>query len=242
MKSYILIATLFVFGATFAQEGKSYTQSSGWFTGIATIPLNEKFSIDAEVQLSKTNFIDDWQQIILRPALHYKLNKEVDFAVGYSYVRNYAYSDYSTPIDANENNVWEQVTLSHSSGKVKFSHRFRFEQRFVDDVVITANGYETEGNIFVNRVRYRFTTTVPLFKISENMPISGEFFDEIWVNEKTEGVVPTSLNQNWFYVGIGLPLTKKMTMSVGYLNDYTELKGNSHESNNILYTTIKYKF
>lgn len=229
-------------GTVFSQEGQSYKRSSGWFTGIATIPISDKISADAEVQLSRTDFLADWQQIILRPAFHYKLNPVVDFAVGYSYIRNYAYSNYSIPIDANENNIWEQVTLNHNSGKVKFIHRFRFEQRFIDKISATEDGYDRVGNTYTNRVRYRFTTIVPLFKISENFPVTGNFFNEIWINEKTKGVVPTSLNQNWFFAGFGFPVTKKMAMSVGYLNDYVELKGNSHENNTILYTTLNYKF
>lgn len=245
MKKLMLYMAILVSGIAFSQQGSTYNQYSGWFSGSVTIPIKNKFYGQMEVHLRRTDFMKNWQQFIARPSIHYKLNETVDFAIGYSYLRNYQYSPQSTPADINEHNIWEQVSLNHQSGSVKFQHRFRFEQRFIDNLksfdepVSGQKSYTKEGTKRSNRFRYRFMTKIPLFKISDKQ-ILAELYDEIWLNEGKSGILPKSLNQNWLYGGIDYPLTNKLTLGVGYLNDYIKV-GNDYESNHILQTTISYK-
>lgn len=208
---------------------------SSWSSIILDYKLNHKFYVKNEAHYRRTKFLKDWQQLLIRPSVHYKYNNTLEFSAGYSYAKNFGVS-----YDINENNVWEQVLLSHTSGKSKFKHRFRFEQRFIDQLVEIDNGVFTKVNDdFKMRFRYRFTWGMPLVKVSKNKHIDIAVFDEVWLNTDS-GIVPKSLNQNWFYVGVSYPILKKASLGIGYMNDYVPLNDDSFKSNHILQTTLKY--
>lgn len=241
MKFYSTILLLLIGSTLYAQEN-TYHKSSAWFSAIGDVHINNKFYGKTEAHIRKTGFTDHWQQLLIRPSIHYKLNNTVDFAVGYTFIRNYSYAPYSTPIDKNENNIWQQVTLSHASGKVKFKHRFRYEERFIDKVVEKDGHLGVYGTSFTTRFRYRFTTSFPLVNIGEKHELSAQFFDEIWLNLDEGRVLPERLNQNWFYAGLAFEVNPKASIGIGYLNDHLALSGDNFETNNILQTTLSYHF
>jgi len=234
MKYLLLTVTLLFTTITFSQIQESY---SSWNTVLLKYELSPKFYIFNETHFRRTNFLSNWQQFIERPSLHYSLNNTVEFAAGYSYIKN-----YQETLDFSENNVWEQITLSHDSGKFSFSHRFRYEQRFIQQVVSSSNGnFEIDGTNHTNRLRYRITTSFPLFNIVEDKKLSGVVFDEIWLNQD-KGIVPRSLNQNWFYVGVSYPIFDNANLDLGYMSAYAPLGGDFYANNHILQTTFKYTF
>ncbi len=184
----------------------------------------------------KTNFLAVWQQILIRPSFHYKYNETVDFAVGYSYWQN-----FKPTANFNENDAWQQMKLSHKSSKSSFKHRFRLEQRFIDSIAQNTSGdFIKDGTNFSLRFRYRFTWSRPLIKVKDNKHISVTIFDEIWLNIE-KGIVPRSVNQNWFYVGLSYPIGKKASIGLGYL-DTVSPKGGGHNfvDNHVLQATMKY--
>lgn len=241
MKYYSIVFLLFIGSVAYSQDS-TYHHSSAWFSLITDAKINDDFYGKAEVHLRRIDFAANWQQILVRPSLHYKLNPVVDFALGYTFIRNFSYASYSTPIDKNENNIWQQVMLNHQSEKVKFKHRFRYEERFIDKVVQEDGELMAEGNTYASRFRYRFTTSFPLLNTTGKHPLSAQFFNEIWINLKDGGILPEKLNQNWFYAGLALKINTKSSVGIGYLNDYLALSGGNFETNNILQTTLSYHF
>ncbi len=227
---HIIIILLLIPVAVFSQSTTDQGYSS-WNSVILDYTINNKVYIKNEAHFRRTNFLKNWQQLLIRPSVHYKYNDAVDLSVGYSFSKNFR-ENYNF----NENNVWEQVILSHISGKSKFKHRFRLEQRFIDQVFELPNGTD-----FKMRFRYRFTWGMPLLKIINNKKISITVFDEIWLNTNL-GIVPKSLNQNWFYVGLSYPILKNTSLGLGYMNDYLPTGLNHFKSNHILQTTLKYHF
>lgn len=241
MKFYSTILLLLIGSALYAQEN-TYHTSSAWFSAIGDVHLNDNFYGKTEFHVRRTGFTDHWQQLLIRPSLHYKLNSTVDFALGYTFIKNYSYASYSAPIDKNENNIWQQVMLSHQSGKVKFKHRFRYEERFIDKMVEKDGKLSVDGTTFASRFRYRFTTSFPLVNIGEKHELSAQIFDEIWLNLNDDMVLPERLNQNWFYAGLAFQISEKASLGIGYLNDHLALSGDNFETNNILQTTLSYHF
>lgn len=206
-----------------------------WSTLLLDYDLNDQFYLKNEVHFRRTNFLSDWQQLLIRPSVNYKLNEVVSFSVGYTYAKN-----YRNEFDFNEHNAWEQVMLSHSSGASSFKHRFRFEQRFVDEFTQQPTGeFLKDETDYLHRFRYRFTWSMPLITVQEGKKISVSVFDEIWLNAD-EGIVPRSLNQNWFYIGLAYPISNNAAFELGYMNDYAPLGANQYRSNHVLQTTLKY--
>ncbi len=226
---FILVSPTLFFAQ--AQSEKMY---GTWNTILTNYNLNEKWFLFNEFQIRRTNFMTDWQQFIVRPSINYRANETVTFTAGYSYIKN-----YSDAFDAQENNVWEEVQLQHSSGQSKFKHRFRFEQRFIEQFAETALGvYEKVDTDFSMRWRYRLTWSLPLFTI-KNKKLSFTVFDEIWFLTGKK-VVPRDFNQNWFYVGVSYPILNKTSLSIGYMNDYGKIGDDLFRDNNVIQTTLKF--
>jgi len=163
-----------------AQEVKNNHHSS-WNSIIPKINLTEQWHFTSEFHFRRTNFLTDWEQFIVRPSIHYKPSNAYDFAIGYSYIQNYTYSDFRIPINANEHNVWQEITLKHESEKLKFDHRFRLEERFIDKIIQSLTGtYTIDGTNYNNRFRYRLTLTRPIIKIEEEKFIFIKIFDEFF--------------------------------------------------------------
>jgi len=215
-----------------AQSQESY---GSWNTLLLDYQINDTFSIKNEVHVRRTNFLANWQQFLVRPSVNYNLNQHVAFAVGYTFADNYT-PDYSF----HEHNVWEQVILLHSSFKSSFKHRFRYEQRFVEEILPNpVEGFTRGDATFLMRLRYRFTWSIPLFNITETNTLRLSAFDEIWLNTD-KGIVPKSLNQNWFFIGVSYPLFKNTSLAAGYLNIYAPTGNDTYATNHIMQTTIKY--
>jgi hypothetical protein len=222
-----------------AQE-QNRSHSSSWNSFIPTVRIDNSFYVTSEFHFRRTHFLQDWEQFIARPAIHFKKNETYDFALGYSYIRNYAFSDFTIPIDANEHNLWQQVQLEHAQEKIKFKHRFRLEERFIDKIITTSRGnYDSDGNTYNTRFRYRFTLTRPLLKIDDNKSISVELFDELFISLE-EGIRPKSFNQNWFYAGLRYPITSRIGLGIGYHNIGLNGGNPTFITNHILQTTLTY--
>lgn len=217
MKKNILFILLFcAFGWVSAQEATNFSHFSSWNSFTPKVNLSEQFYAKSELHIRRTDFFAVWEQFLVRPSVHYKPNATFDFSLGYSFIRNYNYAEFSVPIDANEHNIWEQIALSHKEGKYGFNHRFRFEQRFIDNIVaLSDGGFAIEGTNFANRFRYRFAVTRPLFKISSDKTLNIKFFDEIFLS-LDDGLEPVDLNQNWVYLGVTFPISKSVNLGLGY--------------------------
>lgn len=237
--SCIALLLILTFTQVSAQVQKA-SHSSSWNSFIPKVKIDNSFYIASEFHFRRTNFLKDWEQFIIRPAIHFKKNETYDFALGYSYIRNYLFSDFSIPINANEHNIWQQVQLSHAQGKINFKHRFRLEERFIDQIVTVSNGgYKIDGNKYNNRFRYRFTLTRPILKITENKSVSIKVFDEIFMNLE-DGIRPKSFNQNWFYIGLDYPITYRVVLGMGYHNIGLQGNNDTFITNHILQTTVSY--
>ncbi|MCH3884504.1 DUF2490 domain-containing protein [Tenacibaculum aquimarinum] len=217
MKNNIILLIMFaVLGTVKAQESANFSHFSSWNSFTPKVNLSEKFYAKSEFHIRRTDFLSVWEQLLIRPSIHYKPNTTFDLSVGYSFIRNYNYAEFSVPIDANEHNIWEQVALSHKEGKYDFNHRFRFEQRFIDNIIASNDsGFAINGTNYANRFRYRFTVSRPLFKISEDKKVSIKCFDEVFLS-LDDGLEPIDLNQNWVYLGLSVPLRSNISFGLGY--------------------------
>ncbi|WP_103070089.1 DUF2490 domain-containing protein [Aquimarina sediminis] len=226
------IAYLLLYVPLFSFSQDSDNQHySVWNSLIVDYHLNDELYVKNEAHIRRTDFVSNWQQILIRPSIHYRPFEAVDFSVGYSFAKN-----FRTIKKINENNVWQQVSFLNHLGKSKFDHRFRFEERFIEQPFPLSSDSATK---FATWFRYRFTWKIVLLKVTEIKKISFIAFDEIWLNTE-KGIVPRAVNQNWFYTGIAYPIIKNGSLGIGVMSDYTPLENNTSITNSIMQTTLKY--
>lgn len=189
-----------------------------WFLANTRVQITPKWSANNELHYRLGQFLSDPGQVLIRPSLEYRLNFPVEFSAGYTFIHAQPYKAYESPMDRNENNIWEQVLLRQTVGKVNFQHRFRQEHRWIDKIVDDGDEPYIDGKDFRNRFRYRITLSVDLLQLGdEENSIFAAIFDEIWVNQ-TEKLIFSDFARNWWYIGLGYNFDSDTNLQFGFIH------------------------
>lgn len=213
---------------------KAQKQFSGWLASFNTIKTGKKTSIHADVQFRSNNNWKQIQTILLRPGINYHVNKKLTLSAGYAYIRNRkVVGDIAGHIP--EHRIWEQLLYNHEWKKLRISHRFRIEQRFIGKTVVLGDPL-SDGPNYANRFRYFLRNILPLkkeasFSKGPFLALQNELFlnfgDKTPVNGKT-------FDQNRFYLAIGHRLNSAFDLELGYMNQYINGRNSQFTNNHIL--------
>ena len=178
-----------------------------WLIYIGSKKVNSKWNIHNEVQYRNYDAVGDLEQLLLRTGVGYNLSENNhNLLLGYGYILSQNYvADTQEKIDVNEHRIFQQFTSKQKIGKVSLSHRYRFEQRFVEAD-------------FKLRLRYFLAFKVPLIK-SEAVPakLYVSAYNEVFLN--TESSV---FDRNRVYGGLGYQLHKNVRIEAGYMSQLFE--------------------
>ncbi|WP_341216308.1 DUF2490 domain-containing protein [uncultured Wocania sp.] len=199
----------------FAQSQDS--NFGNWLIYIGNKKLNQKWNIHNEVQYRNYNAIGDLEQLLLRTGLGYSFNENKNnILLGYGYILSENYVDNADEkVSVNEHRIFQQFTSKQNIGLVKLNHRYRFEQRFVE-------------NDFKMRFRYFLGLNIPLInkeKDKNNYYLSA--YNEIFLNSKS-----SIFDRNRVYAGLGYNINKNLKVEAGYMNQFFET--NSRDQFNII--------
>lgn len=192
-----------------------------WISHMGDHRLGVHWGVHSEGHWRRAELGKSWQQFLLRPAVNYHLDEQVMFTVGYSFLTNYGYGAYPIRFHNWEHNVYEQVQLGGSYGRLRIAHRFRLEQRFLAKVKTSAsdpNDPELDRYVLQNRIRYRVGLTIPLGKHEKVEPgvFSASVYDEVFLNfgdsERLDFI-----QQNRISGLLGYQVSKPLNVMLGYL-------------------------
>ncbi|MDD1621521.1 MAG: DUF2490 domain-containing protein [Methylococcaceae bacterium] len=174
---------------------------------------------------------DQFNQIIVRPLLGYKLNKQLQLWAGYTWQGEYS---EQTDFELATNDAMQQLQwIDNWTQQLNFQYRFRLEQSFFAD----------EGD-FGHRMRHRFRFMYSIPDSKAYLIAVDELF--VYFNSIDEGrlarSVQTGINQNRSYVGIGYKLTPHLNIDTGYQLQYVHNYGTPDLTNHIWLTNINVNF
>lgn len=188
----------------------SYSQDSNlgnWLIYIGNKKLNDGWNIHNEVQYRNYNAIGDLEQLLLRTGVGYNLTENNNnILLGYGYILSENYIAHTgDKISINEHRIFQQFTTKQSLWKVKLSHRYRFEQRFVE-------------SDFKMRFRYFLGVNIPLQNKEDGKnPLYLSAYNEIFLN--TESAI---FDRNRVYAGFGYKINNNIKVELGYMNQFFE--------------------
>jgi hypothetical protein len=200
IKKAVLVAILVLPCIALSQN----SDFGNWLIYIGNKKLNSKWNIHHEVQYRNYNAVGNLEQLLLRTGLGHTFNDgKNNVLLGYGYILSENYiSNSDNKRTVNEHRIFQQFTSSQNIGGIKLSHRYRFEQRFV------------ESN-FKMRFRYFLALNIPLGDKENKYYLSA--YNEIFLNTKT-----SIFDRNRLFGGIGYTINKNIKMEAGYMNQLFE--------------------
>lgn len=216
-RTYLVVLTLFL-ALPFSMNAQE-SNFGNWLMYFGNKKLNPKWNIHHEVQYRNYNAIGDLKQLLLRIGLGYTFNDgKNNFLMGYGYILSENYlKDTDEKVSINEHRIFQQFIIKQSIGIVKINHRYRFEQRFI------------ENKDYKMRLRYFIGLNIPLKKTSD-FYLSA--YNEIFLN--TESPV---FDRNRLYGGLGYNINKNIRLEAGYMNQFFEAS-NSDQLNIMTFVTF----
>ena len=235
-----LFLLLFIIGGSFSQKNIS-NQNNAWVLYTGNHKISEKFGIHTEYQWRRADFFNEWQQSLLRVGLDYHYNSTISFTVGYASILSYKYGEQPISHEITENRIWEQVNLKAKYGRFDMQHRYRMEQRLIDNWT-NSSGFFVQGkDNYRNRVRYRMMVNVPLSrKEMTNNTLFLNVNDELFLGFG-KGISKNILDQNRFITALGWRFNPNFNIQIGYLNQMVfKTDGVNIERNHTLWLSTSY--
>lgn len=189
-----------------------------WLAQTATIDVGDKGVVWLEAQERFNDNASRFGQLLLRPAVGYKLNKTTTAFLGYVYVR----TDPAKGATTDEHRIFQQLSfrLGGDGKGLTVSGRTRLEERWVE-------GKDGTGW----RLRQQIRVTAPL-----NDKLTGVAWTEPFI-----GLNKTSFQRDgvttWRnFVGVSVPVRKGVTLEPGYLNQLVVRNGENRMDHTASFT------
>ena len=189
---------VFVLGILFSN---SQEDTGNWIMYFGTNKISDKLSIHSELQyrnhtISPTNI----EQLLLRTGLNYHIKPHASATIGYAYIGNHTYESNRNSPEVEEHRIWQQFLTTNKIGRIKFEHRYRIEERFIE-------------KDFKTRFRYRIMLFYPLNrKLFETGTIYLGIYNELFINGEK-----TFFDRNRLYGGIGYKYSQNIEFQIGLL-------------------------
>ena len=191
-------------------------QLGAWYMYFWTARFGDSpFGLQGDVQLRQWNVAGDLEQLLLRGGLTYTPESvKATFTLGYANITTGQFGrDFEGTVS--ESRVYQEALLPHRlAARVYLTHRFRYEQRFV------------EGQDFRTRYRYNLFLNVPLNGTSLDEGVwYAALYNELFVNGEREvgdGRQVGYFDRNRTYLGLGYGLAEGLRVQLGVMKQTTD--------------------
>ncbi len=200
---------LFWASAVYAQR----TDFQQWTLVTANVSLDQekKWLFYMEAQPRIGDDITRLERLLIRPAVGYNIAENLTAYLGYAWTPTFMDSHYEVDF-RNEQRIWQQLLYKHDWMGLKWQHRFRQEQRIIDDASSTSN-----RSRYLLRGSYRFCDC-------ENFGLTG--YNELFVTENSVERGPRAgFDRDRFFFGPYWEMGAGR-YEIGYLGEYGKRFGN----------------
>lgn len=211
IKLFILFAFIGL-NSTFSQIDQS--QTGAWYMYFYSHQFKDsQWGIQGDFQFRYWDVLSDKEQLLLRSGITYSpKNAGVKFTLGYGNVTTGQFGESDDT--SSESRIYQEALIPQKLGnRFYLTHRFRYEQRFVED------------QDFRTRYRYNLFLNVPLnSKELSPKAFYAALYNELFINGQTDigdNREVQIFDRNRTYLGIGYVLNPKIRFQFGWMNQKT---------------------
>jgi len=190
-------------------------QLGAWYMYFWNTPIRDSpWGFQGDLQLRNWNIIGDLEQILLRGGPTYTPNNtHVKLTLGYAFIITGEFGD-GTSTTA-ESRIYQEALLPQKvGGRTYITHRFRYEQRFV------------ENQDFRTRYRYNLMINIALNrKDLQHGTVYLAFYNELFINGQRDignGLSVEIFDRNRIYGAVGYSLAKGLRIQLGLMRQITD--------------------
>lgn len=210
---FLLITSFFSIDKATAQFDED--QMGAWYMYFFSTQFEDsKFGVQGDVQFRNWDLGGDLEQLLLRGGFTYKPEQaDIKFTLGYGNITTGAFGDDNSTVS--ESRIYQEALFpTNFADKVLLTHRFRYEQRFV------------ENQDMRTRYRYNLFVNVPLNgKGMEKGAVYLALYNELFINGQRSignGNTVEIFDRNRFYAALGYTIKKGLRTQLGVMNQTTD--------------------
>lgn len=211
MRYLVLPFFLLCFISNYSQVDES--QTGAWYMYFYTHQFkNSQFGIQGDFQYRDWQGLGDKEQLLLRSGFTYTPKKaNIKFTLGYGNITSGVPG--ASDDTSGESRIYQEVLFPSRFGRFHITHRFRYEQRFV------------ENQDFRTRYRYNLFLNIPINKTElVSKAFYAALYNELFINGQEDigdGRSVELFDRNRTYLGLGYVLNDKIRFQLGWMNQKT---------------------
>lgn len=212
----VLVASALCLAATGESRAQvDESQVGAWYMYFFNAQFeNSQWGVQGDLQHRNWDYLGDLEQLLLRGGLTWRPKSgDAMFTLGYANITTGEFGDGDSTI--NEDRIYQEALLPQKIGeRVYLRHRFRYEQRWVED------------QDFRTRYRYALFMSMPI-----NQTDLGEgawylsLYNELFINGERDigdGREVEIFDRNRTYAAIGHSLSDRLQVQFGYMYQYAD--------------------
>ena len=190
-------------------------KTGAWYMYFFNTTFNDsQWGLQGDIQYRNWNKGGDLEQLLLRGGLTYQPKEaNIKFTLGYANITSGVYGDDKST--TSESRIYQEALFPSQFGKRFYAtHRFRYEQRFV------------ENQDFRTRFRYNLFLNIALNKATmEKNTVYLALYNEIFINGERgigNGNTVEIFDRNRFYVALGYMINNDLKVQLGGMRQSTD--------------------
>ena len=214
----VVISVLFLGAPARVLAQVDEEELGAWYIYVWSLARDDRrIGFQGDIQHRNWDRGGDLEQLLIRGAVSLQPDgSRARYAFGLAHIVSGAYG--SSDAKSREDRVYQEMTLPGRIGeKIYLTHRFRFEQRWVDN-----QDFRTRG-------RYLFGLDVPINRATiERGAVYFSFYNELFINGNRDigdGRRVERFDRNRLYVAIGRAVGENSRVQFGYMHQQTSSIG-----------------
>ncbi|MEJ5049516.1 DUF2490 domain-containing protein [Chryseobacterium culicis] len=186
---------------TFAQKN----DLGAWYMYFGNNKISKKLNWHNEIQYRNFDALGDLEQLLIRTGVGYDLTENNNnVLLGYGFILSQPYVNGEKKENI-EHRIFQQYITKQKFGRFYLQHRYRLEERFLQDD-------------FRMRFRYMLGVNIPITQ-KEMLPktLYASVYNEIFLHFNSP-----VFDRNRVYGALGYVINKNMRIEAGYMNQIQE--------------------